>query len=79
MESVPIALGLAYTWIIHQTQHKGPHSPDAIWQCDANFQFSMTFNFNIFQCFSKYKVEQLKSVKSTIDILTILDAEIFTL
>jgi hypothetical protein len=31
---------------------KGPYRPDAIWQRDANFQFSMTFNFNIFQCFS---------------------------
>jgi hypothetical protein len=28
---------------------------DAIWQCDANFQFSMTFNFNIFQCFSNIR------------------------
>jgi hypothetical protein len=26
--------------------------PDAIWQRDANFQFSVTFNFNIFLCFS---------------------------
>ena len=35
-----------------------PHSssgPDAIWQRDANFQFSMTFNFNIFQCFSNIR------------------------
>jgi hypothetical protein len=31
---------------------KGPYRPDAIWQRDANSQFSMTFNFNIFQCFS---------------------------
>ena len=23
----------------------GPYRPDAIWQRDANFQFSMTFNF----------------------------------
>jgi hypothetical protein len=30
----------------------GPYRPDAIWQRDANFQFSMTFNFNIFPCFS---------------------------
>jgi hypothetical protein len=29
--------------------------PDAIWQRDANFQFSMTFNFNIFQCFSNIR------------------------
>ena len=35
-----------------QSEAKGPYRPDAIWQRDANFQFSMTFNFNIFQCFS---------------------------
>jgi hypothetical protein len=34
---------------------KGPYRPDAIWQRDANFQFSMTFNFNIFQCFSNIR------------------------
>ena len=34
---------------------KGPHRPDAIGQRDANFQFSMTFNFNIFQCFSNIR------------------------
>jgi hypothetical protein len=31
---------------------KGPYRPDAIWQRDSNFQFSMTFNFTIFLCFS---------------------------
>jgi hypothetical protein len=34
---------------------KGPYRPDAIWQRDANFQFSMTFNFNIFLCFSNIR------------------------
>jgi hypothetical protein len=34
---------------------KGPCRPDAIWQRDANFQFSMTFNFNIFLCFSNIR------------------------
>jgi hypothetical protein len=34
---------------------KGPYRPDANWQRDANFQFSMTFNFNIFQCFSNIR------------------------
>jgi hypothetical protein len=34
---------------------KGPYRPDAIWRRDANFQFSMTFNFNIFQCFSNIR------------------------
>jgi hypothetical protein len=33
----------------------GPYRQDAIWQHDANFQFSMTFNFNIFQCFSNIR------------------------
>ena len=33
----------------------GPYRPDAIGQRDANFQFSMTFNFNIFQCFSNIR------------------------
>jgi hypothetical protein len=31
------------------------YRPDAIWQRDANFQFSMTFNFNIFLCFSNIR------------------------
>jgi hypothetical protein len=30
----------------------GPYRPDAIRQRDANFKFSMTFNFTIFHCFS---------------------------
>jgi hypothetical protein len=34
---------------------KGPYRPDAIWQRDANFQFSMTFNFTIFLCFSNIR------------------------
>jgi hypothetical protein len=34
---------------------KGPYRPDAIWQRDANFQFSITFNFNIFLCFSNIR------------------------
>jgi hypothetical protein len=33
---------------------KGPYRPDAIWQRDANFR-TMTFNFNIFQCFSNIR------------------------
>jgi hypothetical protein len=35
--------------------NKGPYRPDAIWQRDANFQFSMTFNFAIFLCFSNIR------------------------
>ena len=38
-----------------KTGIKGPYRPNAIWQRDANFQFSMTFNFNIFQCFSNIR------------------------
>jgi hypothetical protein len=35
---------------------KGPsYRPDAIWQRDANFQCSMTFNFTIFLCFSNIR------------------------
>ena len=34
---------------------KGPYRLDAIWQRDANFQFSMTFNFTIFLCFSNIR------------------------
>jgi hypothetical protein len=34
---------------------KGPYRPDAIRQRDANFQFSMTFNFTIFLCFSNIR------------------------
>jgi hypothetical protein len=38
-----------------KTALKCPYRPDAIWQRDANFQFSMTFNFNIFLCFSNIR------------------------
>ena len=34
---------------------KGPYRPDAIRQRDANFQFSMPFNFTIFLCFSNIR------------------------
>jgi hypothetical protein len=34
---------------------KGPYRLDAIRPCDANFQFSMTFNFTIFLCFSNIR------------------------
>jgi hypothetical protein len=34
---------------------KGPYRLDAIRHCDANFQFSMTFNFTIFLCFSNIR------------------------
>jgi hypothetical protein len=33
----------------------GPHRPDAIHHRDANFQFSMTFKFSIFLCFSNIR------------------------
>jgi hypothetical protein len=44
VESHPVCLDL-----------KGPYRPDAIRQRDANFQFSMTFNFTIFLCFSNIR------------------------
>jgi hypothetical protein len=39
----------------NSTYFKSPYRPDAIWQGDANFQFSMTFNFNILLCFSNIR------------------------
>ena len=36
-------------------ESKGPYRPDAIWQGDANFQFSITFNFNILLWFSNIR------------------------
>ena len=49
MDSRVAVLSLCYM------TRKGPYTPDAIWQRDANFQFSITFNFNIFQCFSNIR------------------------
>jgi hypothetical protein len=41
--------------IVWKHEYKGPYRLDAIRHCDANFQFSMTFNFTIFLCFSNIR------------------------
>jgi hypothetical protein len=51
----------------------GPYRQDAIWQHDANFQFSMTFNFNIFQCFSN-----IRNHLSNFSYLVCISCKIFT-
>jgi hypothetical protein len=51
---------------------KGPYRPNAIWQRDANFQFSMTFNFNIFLCFSN-----IRNYLSNFSYLVCISCKIF--
>jgi hypothetical protein len=51
----------------------GPYRPDAIWQRDANFQFSSTFNFNIFICFPN-----IRNHLSNFSYLVCISCKIFT-
>ena len=52
---------------------KSSNRPNAIWQRDANFQFSITFNFNIFQCFSN-----IRNHLSNFCCLVCISCKIFT-